>query len=86
MFSTGGQTDLDSRATPLVSVILTTYNRAQLVPRAVESVLRQTFTDFELIIIVDDTAIVPKHQRLVEYGVGLWHGSGRHRNYAASGV
>ena len=45
-----GNTNLNNTAT---SVILTTYNRAPLVPRAVESVLRQTFTDFELIIIVD---------------------------------
>lgn len=38
---------------PRVSVIITTYNRADLLPRAVNSVLAQTFTDYE-IIIVDD--------------------------------
>ena len=39
--------------TPKVTVVITTYNRAGLLPRAVESVLAQTYTDYE-IIIVDD--------------------------------
>lgn len=38
---------------PAVSVILPTYNRAHTLGRAVDSVLRQTFDDFELIIIDD---------------------------------
>lgn len=38
---------------PLVSIILPTYNRAELIMRAVESVLTQTFEDFELIIVDD---------------------------------
>jgi glycosyltransferase involved in cell wall biosynthesis len=38
---------------PLVSVIIPTYNRATLLPRAVESVLSQTFRDFECIIVDD---------------------------------
>ncbi len=38
---------------PLVSVIIPTYNRSDLLGRAVKSVLSQTFTDLE-IVIVDD--------------------------------
>lgn len=39
--------------TPTASVIIPTYNRAHLVGRAIQSVLNQTYQDFE-IIIVDD--------------------------------
>jgi glycosyltransferase involved in cell wall biosynthesis len=38
---------------PLVSVILPTYNRADFLGRSVRSVLNQTFSDFELIIVDD---------------------------------
>lgn len=40
-------------APPLISVILNTYNRAPLLPRAVESVLAQTHYDFELVVADD---------------------------------
>ncbi len=38
---------------PKVSVIITTYNRASLLPRAVNSVLAQTYANYEVIIIDD---------------------------------
>jgi glycosyltransferase involved in cell wall biosynthesis len=38
---------------PRVSVILPTYNREALLARAISSVLKQTFADFELIIVDD---------------------------------
>jgi predicted O-methyltransferase YrrM len=47
---------------PKVSVIMPTHNRAELLPRSVKSVLRQTLSDLELIIIddasTDDTPAV----------------------------
>ena len=41
---------------PFFSVIIPSYNRASILPRAIESILKQTFTDWELII-VDDGSI-----------------------------
>ena len=37
-------------AGPLVSVLLTSYNREAFIAESIESVLAQTFTDFELIV------------------------------------
>ena len=38
---------------PIVSVIIPTYNRPHLLERAVQSVLHQTFRDFELVVVDD---------------------------------
>ena len=49
---------------PLVSVILPTYNRAAMLPRAIETVLAQTYPRWELLIVddasEDETAAVVK--------------------------
>lgn len=41
---------------PLVSVIIATHNRAELLPEAVESILSQSLQDFEIIIVDDCSA------------------------------
>lgn len=51
---------------PLVSVIIPTYNRWPWVGEAIESVLGQTFTDFELIV-VDDGSTDETAERLDPY-------------------
>ena len=48
---------------PAVSVIISTFNRSNLVRRAVESVLAQTWRDFELVV-VDDHSPVPAAEAL----------------------
>ncbi len=44
---------LNISASPTISVIITTYNREQYLEMAVQSVLRQTFTDLECLIVDD---------------------------------
>lgn len=50
---------------PLISIVTPTYNRSQVLSRAIESVLRQTFTDWELMIVddgsTDDTFTLLNH-------------------------
>lgn len=57
---------------PLVSVIMPTYNRAELLGRAVHSVLNQTFTNLELIV-VDEK----RHGMIVSFSTScqvIFHG------------
>src|SRR3989338_9455199 len=50
---------------PFFSIIMPTYNRANLIKRAIKSVIRQEFKDWELIIVddgsVDNTQDVLQH-------------------------
>lgn len=58
---------------PFFSIILPTYNRAHMLPRAIDSVLAQTFRDWELIIMddgsTDDTKkVITKYtDRRIQY-------------------
>ncbi len=40
----------DQRPAPLLSVVVTSYNEIEYLPQAIESILSQTFQDFEIII------------------------------------
>lgn len=55
--------------TPLVSVVLPTYNRGGTLDRAIRSVLGQTFRDFELVIADDGST--DESDRILERYAGL---------------
>lgn len=74
-------------ARPLVSVILPTYQRGGLIGRAIASVLAQTRTDFELLVVddgsTDDTAAQVarvRDRRLRYLRLGANRGAGAARN------
>lgn len=57
-----GKDSLDGDEPPTVSILMATWNRASLLPRAIDSVLAQIFQDWELVIVddgcTDDTAAI----------------------------
>ncbi len=57
---------------PLVSVIMPAYNAEAYITASIESVLNQTFTDFELIV-VDDGSVDDTAKKVVAYADGRVH-------------
>jgi len=55
---------LDSGTEPIVTAVITTYNRAELLKRAVKSVLSQSYTNLE-IVVVDDASPNDDTSRLI---------------------
>jgi len=53
-------------SSPLVSVLMTAYNREKYIAQAIESVIAQTFTDLELVI-VDDGSKDQSHEIALGY-------------------
>jgi glycosyltransferase involved in cell wall biosynthesis len=53
-------------AQPFFSIIITTYNRAGLLPRAIDSLISQTYKDWEAII-VDDESTDDTYLRVLPY-------------------
>ena len=49
----------NAKTTPEISVVISTYNRPQLLQRAVNSVLNQTFRNFEIVVVDDHSDKLP---------------------------
>lgn len=67
---------------PLISVIIPTYNRAHLLERAVRSVLNQTYSQFEVIVVDDGSSddtpmVVDRLKKLDERVRYLCHGKNK---------
>lgn len=85
-------TTAEATLQPLISVILNTFNRAQLVRRAIDSVLAQTYPNLELIVVddgsTDDTEEVlaeendPRFRYIRQENSGL--SAGRNRGFAVA--
>ena len=52
---------------PEISVIIPTFNRAKILPKAIDSVLQQTYKDYE-IVVIDDGSTDDTKEVLMRYG------------------
>jgi glycosyltransferase involved in cell wall biosynthesis len=73
---------------PKVSVIIATYNRAHYIREAIDSVLSQTFTDYEIIVVDDGStdntrAVVGSYGSKVKYFYQKNQGQPAAENHAA---
>lgn len=69
-------TDLRVGASPVVTVVVPTYRRPDLLERALETVASQSFRDWELVI-VDDNGATSQVQMATEEVVGRFHDDAR---------
>ena len=68
---------------PFISVILPTYNRSGVLKRAIDSVMEQSYKNFELIV-VDDGSTDDTHHVLEQYGNKLIYIQQQNRGVSAA--
>ncbi|MFP4123014.1 MAG: glycosyltransferase family 2 protein [Coleofasciculus sp.] len=75
-----------SRSNPCISIIIPTYNRPHLLPRAVKSALEQTIDDLEVIVVDDGSSepvVLPEYPRLRIIRQSVNRGTAAARNAGA---
>ncbi len=69
------------KAAPKISVLIPAYNVAQYIEMAIDSVLRQTFSDFELIVIndgsTDGTGEILERYKTLDSRIQVYHSENR---------
>ncbi|MFP5221219.1 MAG: glycosyltransferase family 2 protein [Acidobacteriota bacterium] len=80
---------IDVESNPKVSVVIPTYNSANLLPRAVASVLSQSFEDYEVIVVDDGSSdetscVVDRYGDRVRYVRQENQGAASARNHGIS--
>lgn len=73
----------------LISVILPVYNTARYLPRCIESILHQTYTNFELLLVddgsTDNSGVICDRYALLDNRIRVFHkpngGVSSARNY-----
>lgn len=84
---------MSASPTPSVSVVIPTYNRRHSLPNALESVLRQTYSDIEVIVVddcsTDDTmayleSVADPRLRVIRHAVNKGAGGARNTGIAAA--
>ena len=75
----------DDNKEPLISVIIPAYNAASVIARTIDSVLSQTFTDFEILVVNDGSPDTPELEAVLESYRIVYHkqenrGAGAARN------
>ena len=58
-------------ATPLVSIVVPSYNHASYVEKCIESIVNQTYKNFELIVI-DDGSTDKSQEILIKLQKKIW--------------
>ena len=90
---TAGSPEADASGTPRVTVLMAAYNGAKLIGESLDSLLAQSFTDFEIVVVddasTDDTAAVvagyaDPRIRLLRNATNLGVVGARNRAYAAA--
>lgn len=62
-------TQIENTNTPLISIVMSAYNAEEYIREAIDSILKQSFSFFECIIIDDDSTIMHPDRLKIQYAI-----------------